>query len=172
IERQMNERAQAAHKKGVAEGEAAGRQQATAQFNTALEKISRTAAEIASLKPRLHHEAEEDVVKLAIAIARRILYREITTDPAALVGLVRAALDKLDGREVQRLRANPQDAPVLQQHLQQIGTPRKIEVVADASLQRGSAVFETTHGSLDASAETQLNEIDRGFTDLLKRAPQ
>jgi len=172
IERQMNERAQAAHKKGLTEGEAAGRQQATAQFNSALEKISRTVAEIASLKPRLHHEAEEDVVKLAIGIARRILYREITTDPTALVGLVRAALDKLDGREVQRLRANPQDAPVLQQQLQQIGMPRKIDVVADASLQRGSAIFETTQGSLDASAETQLNEIDRGFTDLLKRAPQ
>lgn len=172
IERQMNERAQAAHKKGFVDGEAAGRQQATAQFNSALEKIPRTVAEIASLKSRLHHEAEEDVVKLAIGIARRILYREITTDPTALAGLVRAALDKLDGREVHRLRANPQDAPVLQQQLQQIGMPRKIDVVADASLQRGSAIFETAHGSLDASADTQLNEIDRGFTDLLKRAPQ
>lgn len=172
LERQMNERVQTAHKKGFAEGEAAGRQQATAQFNSALEKISRSVAEIVSLKSRLHHEAEEDVVKLAIGIARRILYREITTDPTALAGLVRAALDKLDGREVQRLRANPQDAPVLQQQLQQIGMPRKIDVVPDASLQRGSAIFETTHGSLDASAETQLNEIDRGFTDLLKRAPQ
>jgi len=27
-------------------------------------------------------------------------------------------------------------------------------------------IFETTRGSLDASAETQLREIERGFTDL------
>ncbi len=172
IERQINDRIQSAHQKGVAEGEAAGKQQATAQYNAALEKVSRTVAEVASFKPRLRHESEEDVVKLAMAIARRILYRELTTDPSALLGLVRAALDKLDSREIQRLRVNPQDATVIQQQLQQIGTPRKIDVVAESALPRGSAIFETTRGSLDVSTDTQLNEIDRGFTDLMKRAPE
>ncbi len=170
-ERQIREQVQAAHQRGVAEGEASGRQQATAQFNSALEKVARSIEDLASFKPRMRHEAEQDVVKLSMAIARRILYRELSTDPAALLGLVRSALDKLDSREIQRVRVNPQDAPVVQQHLQQMGTGRKIEVLADGGLQRGSAVFETSHGSLDASADTQLNEIERGFTDLMKRGP-
>ena len=170
LERQLHERVQAAHQRGLQEGEAGGRQQAAAQVQPELQRLARTIEEISSVRPRLRHEAEEDVVKLALAIARRILYRELATDPAALLGLVRAALDKLDGRGIHRVRANPQDAGVLQQHFQNMGTPYKIEVVADPALQRGAAVFETEHGSLDASVDTQLNEIERGFADLVRRS--
>jgi flagellar assembly protein FliH len=170
-ERQSEARAQAAYQRGIEEGEAAERQQGAAQVQSALERVARSAAEIASLKPGLRHEAEEDVVKLAIAISRRILYREIATDPEALRGLVRAALDKLDGREVYRVRANPQDAPALEKHFQTMGLPRKIEIFADAALQRGSAAFETAHGSFDASVDTQLVEIERGFADLMRKSP-
>jgi flagellar assembly protein FliH len=169
LERQMNERAQAAYQRGFAEGEARGREQAAAQVQPGLERLARTLEEIAKLKPRLRHEAEGDVVKLAMAIARRILYRELATDPDALLGLVRAALDKLDGREVHRIRANPQDAAVVQQHFQKMAMPRTTEILADPGLERGSAIFETANGSLDASVDTQLNEIERGFADLVKR---
>lgn len=170
LERQLNERVQAAYQRGLQEGEAGGRQQAAAQLQPELQRLARTIEEIASTRPRLRHEAEEDVVKLAVAIARRILYREIATDPAALLGLVRAALDKLDVRGVHRVRTNPQDAGVLQQHFQNMGTPYKIEVLADPALERGAVMFETEHGSLDASVETQLNEIERGFADLVRRS--
>jgi len=161
----------AAYDRGVAEGTAAGRQQGAAQIQPVIEKLTRTVEELAAVKPRLRHEAEEDVVKLALAIARRILYRELATAPEALLGLVRSALDKLDGREVHRLRVNPQDAAIIQQKLQSVGSVRKIEIVGDPSLQRGAAIFETPHGALDASVDTQLNEIERGFADLVRRVP-
>lgn len=170
LERTLNERAQEAYQRGLKEGEAAGREQAAVQVRPMLERLARTIDEIAGAKPRLRHEAEEDVVKLALAIARRVLYRELTADPAALLGLVRAALDKLDSRGIQRLRVNPQDAPILEQHFRNMGLPYKIDVLADPSLERGAAVFETSQGSLDASVETQLNEIERGFADLVRRS--
>jgi flagellar assembly protein FliH len=174
LERQAETRAQAAYQRGLQEGEAGARQQAAEQVQSALEQIARTSSELASLKPRLRHEAEEDVVKLAMAVSRRILHREIATDPEALRGLVRAALDKLDGREIHRVRANPLDVPVLEDHFrslfEKMGLPRKIEILADAALERGAAIFETAHGALDASVDTQLKEIERGFTDLMRRS--
>ena len=48
--------------------------------------------------------------------------------------------------------------------------PRRIEVTADPSLAPGSAILESTGGSLDASVDTQLHEIERGFADLARRA--
>lgn len=170
LERELNDRVQASYKRGLEEGEAAARQQSAAQLQTALERLARTIEEIAGGRQRLRHEAEEDVVKLALAIARRILYRELATDASALLGLVRAAFDKLDGRGIHRVRANPQDAPILQQYFQQMGTPYKIEVFADQTLQRGAALFETEHGSFDASIDTQIDEIGRGFADLVRRS--
>jgi flagellar assembly protein FliH len=174
LERQAEARVQAAYQRGLQEGDAGARQQGAAQIQSALEQIVRTAAELAGHKPRLRHEAEEDVVKLAMAVSRRILHREIATDPEALRGLVRSALDKLDGREICRVRANPQDAPVLEKHFQDmfenLSLPRKIEIFTDAALGRGAAIFETAHGALDASVDTQLQEIERGFTDLMRRS--
>jgi len=173
-DQQMQQREQAAYQRGLQEGEARARQQGAAQaqaeLQAALGRIGKTVDEISSLRSRLRHEAEEDVVKLAMAIARRILNRELATDPGALLGLVRSALDKLDGRELHRVRLNPQDAPVVQQFLQTLGTPRKIELFPDPALARGSAILESNHGSLDASIDTQLNEIARGFADLVRRS--
>lgn len=170
LDEEKKQQCQAAHDRGIEEGTAAGRQQAAAQIQPVLERLARTIEEIAGCKSRLRHEAEEDVVKLALAISRRILYRELATDPEALAGLVRSALDKLDAREVHRIRLHPQDAPIVQQKLASTSGRRNIEVQPDPSLQRGSAVFDTAQGALDASVDTQLNEIERGFADLVRRS--
>jgi len=42
-------------------------------------------------------------------------------------------------------------------------------VLGDPQLTPGSAVFETSRGELDASVSTQLDEIQRGLTDLVRR---
>jgi flagellar assembly protein FliH len=134
-------------------------------------KLARTIEEITSLRQRYRHEAEQDVVGLALAVARRILHRELTVSPDALLGLVKAALEKLDTREVHRVRVSRQDAPLLLAFLEKMGLPQRIEVTPDPALAPGSVVLETTRGLLDASIDTQINEIERGFADLVRRAP-
>jgi flagellar assembly protein FliH len=126
-------------------------------------------AELASLRKRVRAEAEDDAVKLAIAIARRVLYRELATDPEAILGLVKAAFSKLNARETHRLRVSPADAAVIQEYRAKLQIPPGLEIVPDGSLTPGSAIFETSRGDLDASIETQLSEIDRGLTDTLNR---
>jgi flagellar assembly protein FliH len=108
-------------------------------------------------------------MKLAIAIARRVLYRELATDPEAILGLVNAAFNKLNARETHRLRVSPRDAAVIEEHRLKLQFPPALEIAADGSLTPGSAIFETSRGDLDASVDTQLAEIDRGLTDVLKR---
>ena len=170
FERQAEQREQSAYRRGVQDGETNARAQAATHLESAIERLSHAVAEMADLKPRLRHEAEEDVVKLAVAISRRILYREIATDPDALRGLVRAALDRLDAREVSRVRVHPLDAPSVNKHIQALPPPVRIEVSPDPALDRGAAIFETANGSFDASVSTQLNEIERGFADLVRRS--
>lgn len=156
LERQMETRLRDAYR----EGEAAGRERWRAEYESALGQVSACISELAALKPRLRREAERDLVQLSLAITRRILRRELTVDPAAVAGVVLAALDRLAGVEIYRLRLNPADvAPVAEQVRQ------GVELVPDPALPRGSAVFETARGKLDASIETQLEEIERGFAD-------
>jgi flagellar biosynthesis/type III secretory pathway protein FliH len=44
-----------------------------------------------------------------------------------------------------------------------------VEVIADPSRAVGTVIFETQHGNLDASVESQLQEIERGLADRLRR---
>ena len=98
-------------------------------------------------------------MKLGIEIARRILRRELSTDPSAILGLVKAALERVDARDVFRVRAHPEDARTLDACFADLGMPERIEVVADQNLERGAVILETAKGQLDASVETQLQEI-------------
>ena len=87
-----------------------------------------------------------------------------------LLGLVKAALEKMEAREVTRVRIRPEDAAMVKQFLEKMGLPQQLEVVADASLERGAAILDSSRGALDASVGTQLAEIERGLADLVKRS--
>lgn len=150
------------------EGEAAGRSAAQNEMRPLLERYVRTIEELAGLRPRLREQAEREVVRLAVAIARRVVRRELTIDPKAVAGLAKAALEQLADEERIRVRVHPADEAAVRRLLAQAGRADSIEVSGDAALERGSAVFETARGNLDASAETQLAEIERGLTDRLR----
>jgi len=164
------QRVRQAHQQGYEEGQAAGRQDLAGQLEAMQAKLARTIEEITGLRPRYRHEAEQDVVALALAVARRILHRELTVSPDALLGLVKAALAKMDAREVNHVRVSRQDAPMVLGFFEKMGAPHRIEVIADPGLAPGSVVLESDRGLLDASVDTQLDEIERGFADLVRRA--
>jgi flagellar assembly protein FliH len=165
LELQLPAREQQARQAGQREAETA----ANAKWQAALDKAAGSIADAASFRGRLRREAEQDVIRLSVAMARRILRRELSTDPEAMLGLVKTALGRLELRDVHRVRVRPEDAAAVTAYIQKIGGPARLEVIPDTALERGGLLFETERGQLDASADTQLQEIERGFTDLLER---
>ncbi len=160
----------AAYQKGFQEGRAAAQKETGGQTEAMNARLARSIEELTGLRQRFRHEAEQDVVALAMAVARRILHRELTVAPEALLGLVKAALEKMEAREVHSARVSREDAPMVQQYLEKMGLPRRVEVIAEPGLERGAVILDSARGMLDASAETQLSEIERGFADLVRRA--
>jgi len=167
LERQWQTRVQEAHRAGITEGEILGKQRAAATIEPVIARLSQAIAELAQMRARLRKEAEGDTVKLALAIARRVLRREVTVDPDALHGLLRAALERLQGQEISRVRVHPSQAGPVSVYLEKTGCGRVVDVVADPSREPGDAIFETPRGNLDVSVESQLREIERGLTDRL-----
>ena len=167
LQLQMEQRVREAHAAGLKEGEAAGRSRAAAELQPVIERLSKAIEDLAGLRPRLRRDAETDMLKLSLAIARRILRRELAVDPEALHGLVLAALEKLQGQEVCRVKVHPSLAPPVKACLQKGLAGAAVEVVADPSAPPGTVIFETGRGNLDASIESQFQEIERGLTDRL-----
>jgi flagellar assembly protein FliH len=149
------------------EGETAAREALAANVNSEIERLKQLAKQVLGSAPALRKQAEADLVRLAIAIARRILHRELAVDSEALLGLTKAALSKIDQREIHKIRTHPDNVGLLQRVLEQGRSHGCIEISGDARLDRGALIIDTARGQLDASVETHLEEIERGFTDLV-----
>jgi flagellar assembly protein FliH len=152
---------------GREQGEGEARRTLEQELHVEIGKISRMMQDLIAAGPVLRRNAEDELVRLAVAVARRILHREIAVDGEALLGLVKAALEKIDQREIHRIRTHPETVPLLRRVLEQGGIERRIEISTDARLDRGSLIVETERGQLDASVEAQLQEIERGFADIV-----
>lgn len=168
-EAEAKRRADAEYQRGFAEGESSGAKKAAAKLEPVMERLARSISDLAGYRDRFRRESEQDLVMVSIAIARRILRRELVIDPEAILGLVKVAMDKVSLRETHRIRVHPEDVAVVRTHLQRIQAPQAIEVEGDAGLERGGVIFETARGSLDASMETQLRVIERGFAEIAGR---
>ena len=163
LEQLVRSSAEAAQRKGFAEGEQQGVTQTNAQLQPVMARLSKTLEELVNLRPRLREEAESDVVQLALAIARRVLHRELSIDPSAIQALVQVALDRLARQEVHCVRVHPAQEHAVRSALEAQG--RNFEVQADRRLESGALVFETNRGKMDASVTAQFEEIERGLTD-------
>jgi flagellar assembly protein FliH len=169
-QQRLEERLQQAYAQGRAAGQQEGAAEASRRLDPAIQSFQAAVEQLAQMRARLRRESERDLIQLALAIARRILHRELSLDPAALEGIASAALARLEARELHRIRVAPQSARVLQQFRERLRLPARVEIVEDSGLPPGSILFETTRGELDASVDTQLAEIERGLTDLVERA--
>jgi flagellar assembly protein FliH len=149
------------------EGETAARESLAANVNSEITRLKQLTNQVLGSAPALRKQAEGDLVRLAIAIARRILHRELAVDSEALLGLTKAALSKIDQREIHKIRTHPENVPLLERVLDQGRGRGRIEISGDGRLDRGALIIDTARGQLDASVETHLEEIERGFIDLV-----
>jgi len=164
----MEQRGKEAWEQGRRAGDAAARKSLDDQVRTAVEALAKTVAEVSSTRPETIRRAENDTVRLAIEIARRVLHRELSIDTSALEALIKAALDKLRNQEVYRVRVHPEQEKILRTCLEREGRAA-VEVLIDPALPKGGVCFEISRGNLDASVETQLREIENGLVDEMRR---
>jgi flagellar assembly protein FliH len=165
--RDAEKRVGEAHQRGLQEGESAATRRLTGQVEAKLNQLGRSIEQLAAHRAKIQREAEPELVRLSLAIARRILRRELSVDPEALQGLLKVGLEKIEASEIHRVRVHPEHAEVLRKMLE--GAVRQVEVAVDPGLPVGAVIFETSRGSVDTGMETQLKEIERGFADLYPR---
>lgn len=143
---------------GYAQGERAGIDLAARQLDAQRSRLVQTLEELAGLPERLTYRAERQVVELALAVAGRILHREIAADRELLLAMARVSLDRLSDRRSATVRLHPDDeAAVRAGRSDWPGGP--IVVVADPSVKPGGCVVESEGGQVDLSVDGQLREV-------------
>lgn len=154
--------------KGMEMGLTLGREEASRQLQGARERLVAQAAALVEsfshARESYLHQLEQEAVKLALAIAARILRREAQADPLLLTGAVRVALGQLAASTAVRLRVPAQDQSMWEETMARMpGMAIRPQVVGEAGMELGDCRMETELGSADLGLWPQLKAIERGF---------
>ncbi len=116
-----------------------------------------------------HQKSEQFVVKFAIAIAERIIKREIKTDKEIILRLIREAIHKVAGVERITIHIHPEDEEIVHRHrgelLSRLGrdSVREIIIEPDEKIDRGGCVIESNQGNVDARISEQIRKLESEF---------
>jgi len=157
---------------GRHEGQAEAGKVFSEQLERERDSLASALAQFTRDRAAYFQKVEGEVVQLALSIARKILRREAQLDPLLLAGIVRVALERIDGATGVILRVHPQDAPdwrrYLATHLEPADVP---EIVEDPAQPPDRCLLETSMGTAMLGVEGQLKEIEQGLMDLLAARP-
>jgi flagellar assembly protein FliH len=166
---EMGERVEAARREAWAEArETLGRE---CDERVAAERgaVIKTCEQFGRERTKYFAEVEAEVVRLALSIAARVLNREAEFDPLLLRGAVRVALQNVREESGVTLRV-PEEQTEEWRIITQ-GGQVVVSVVGDQRLAAGECVLETSVGRVELGVKAQLQEIERGFFDLLGQRP-
>ena len=134
------------------------------------EKIVQMCRDFTKERQRYFARVEEEVVKLALAVAARVLHREAKIDPMMLASAVRVALERVQEDSGVVLRVSAEDEAMWRE-VTGVGDRAQVQLVADEGMLAGECVLETNVGKVELGVSAQLEEIEKGFFDLLQRRP-
>ncbi len=148
-----------AYRRGFSEGEAAGVSAEVRRQDAALVRLGASLDQLASARAEMIHATERQMVELALAIARRIVLREIGLDRDLLVAMAHVALQRLERGATVTVRLNPADYAVTveAQTARWAGSP--VTVSPDQMIPRGGCRIESAFGHVDAGVDAQLQEV-------------
>lgn len=155
---------EAAQQRGYADGEQRGREAGEASVREMVETMARILQSARTERSKVIESAEPELLKLATAIAERVVHAHLAVAPETVVELARNALQRLAGRESVVVRVNPRDIEILRaqrDRLLEVHDTEGLRIVADQRVDRGGVIVETEAGTIDAKISTQLREARR-----------
>lgn len=136
-------------------------------LNTAVEEMAR-------IRQEEIQRMETATVRLALAIAKKIIGKE--SEHGTLIGhVVKTALNKVADPRHLTLRLHPKDIDTVNAFQQELLMADDFDSVfkleADESILRGGCIIETKLGDVDARLDQQIRILEELLTDQLPKHP-
>jgi flagellar biosynthesis/type III secretory pathway protein FliH len=160
--------------KGLAEGEKAGFESAAKKNEPILKSFQEALLQLQNLRQETYQRIEMEVVDLALAIARKVICREVEVDREVVVCVAREALAKIEDPGKIKIKMNPSDLEYLEETKYQLSDMMaqidNATLIAEDSIQSGGCVIETNSGEIDARIEAQIQAIEETFRNAIKKS--
>jgi flagellar assembly protein FliH len=138
------------------------------QLATAFPALKRVIEEIHNSQHAWIRHWEGSAVRVAAAMAERVIRRELRHDPKITLTLVREALELAAGNAHLRIHLNPEDCKALGSQVQtligELAPLAEAEIVPHPDVSPGGCRLETKFGMIDERFEAQLKRIEEELT--------
>lgn len=152
---QVNAELEKARKKGFDTGRQEG-------YSVITEKV--TAFE--RVKEDFYKNAEENIIKLVMMIAEKVIGRIVHENSEAIKSIVKQAIEKSLGERI-LIRLSSEDYKAVtgseSEFRDMLDRTKRIQFKEDEGIVRGGCVVETEVGTIDARLETQLKAIRKAL---------
>jgi flagellar assembly protein FliH len=133
------------------------------QWRQLLPALHAAIEEVQRLKSCWLQQWERNAVQLAVAIAERIVRRELLQQPEIPTTWIREALELAAGSHHVKLQLNPADYQTLTERRDEIAAEFEnlapTDIVPHDEVRPGGCRVVTEYGQIDQQLETQLNRI-------------
>ena len=145
------------------EGFACGQAEARQAWEGKLTEAIQLLANIEKERVERISGSEPELLKLAGAIAEKIIGAELQLEPNQQLELVKNALSRVVNASTITVRVHPDDLQYLGDHLPELRVvfngPTPLQLAADEAIPSGGCFIETERGSVDARIKVQLEQI-------------
>lgn len=160
--------------KGWADGENAGFERSAKKLEPLLDSLRQALGQLNNLRDETYHRIEKEVVELALAIARKVICREIEMDRKIVACVAREALAKVEDPGKIKIKMNPQDLQFINETKYKfsdlIGGIDNVSLEAEENIQSGGCIIESSLGEIDARIERQILAVEESFRNALENS--
>jgi len=159
-----------AYEKGFAQGQRDGLALEKKQMEENEKRLEELLGSLGALKDQIYRETEEEMVRLSMAIAAKVVRRELRTGKQIIGESIRAAMRFLVDPSQVRIRVSPQDMEEVERILPSIAAGAKagrVQVLEDQSLTKGGCVLQTGFGNVNATIEDQMALVEKEIERVL-----
>lgn len=156
-----------AYEKGFSSGEKAGLEMGQKKMDILLKRFSNILKELTTLRENILLSVDENILELALAVARKVIHHEVRTEREVVIGVVKAALKAAILSERITIKLNPLDLDVAVQNkadlMEHVDGSPKVKLEEDKGVEQGGCMIETAYGNIDARLEVQLAEVEKAL---------
>lgn len=150
---------------GFEQGFAQAMQEFKAENEPKITELQHLLARLSEYGAELAERSEQDIVTLAMAIAKKIVGQELKTDQRAVAAMLYRVLDENRREQTVRVTVSPElmpaDAKISAEIRKMIAqTAPNAMIYIDEEASEGTCVVESDKGITDLSIETQLKNIN------------
>ena len=168
----IKEEAEIYRREVVEEGEQLKEEAQKEGFQEGLEKFNQQIAHLEEEIARVEEKIEKKLTSIAVQAAKKVVGRELESDPTTIADIVRTSLRAVAGHKKVTIYCNRQDHEELEKNKAKLSSAferlESLAIVEREDVEPGGCVIETEAGIINAQWENQWRALEAALQKILE----